>query len=131
MVSPKATGFPIRKSPVNNGLCHLTEAYRRLTRPSSALCPKAFIIRLILLFPIRRIENSRPLVGIRPTFLSRFQRAIADRDASRFVRSHAATVQLLPTHLDYVQISLERRVRGYTFRAKLGSTWWSVSDLNR
>ena len=41
-------GFPIRRSPADNALCQLTEAYRRLTRPSSAFCPKASIICLEL-----------------------------------------------------------------------------------
>ena len=38
-------GFPIRKSPVNNGCLHLTEAYRSLPRPSSPINAKASTVR--------------------------------------------------------------------------------------
>jgi hypothetical protein len=38
-------GFPIRKSPVNNGSLPLTEAYRSLARPSSPTDAKAFTVR--------------------------------------------------------------------------------------
>lgn len=38
-------GFPIRKSPVDNGYLPLTEAYRSLSRPSSPTEAKAFTVR--------------------------------------------------------------------------------------
>ena len=38
-------GFPIQKSPVNNGYLPLTEAYRSLSRLSSPTEAKAFTVR--------------------------------------------------------------------------------------
>ena len=65
-------GFPIRKSPATNACCQLTEAYRRLLRPSSPPDAKAFtlctsildhitliIIRTTCCLIFSRIQNAR------------------------------------------------------------------------